>query len=108
MRALDGAGRHAEALDAYGQARNVIADELGVDPGAELRHLHADMLAQDELLAKESGEAPGSISVGTVTRQPGAAGVRSRSRGGQDPATRSRLRPSCPRTSPTSPAARTR
>jgi DNA-binding SARP family transcriptional activator len=71
MRALDGAGRHAEALDAYGQARNAIADELGVDPGAELRHLYTDMLAQDEMLAKESGEAPGSISAGTVTASPG-------------------------------------
>jgi DNA-binding SARP family transcriptional activator len=73
MRALDGAGRHAEALDAYGQARNAIAGELGVDPGAELRHLYADMLAQDELLAKEGGEAPGSISAGTVAASPSAA-----------------------------------
>jgi DNA-binding SARP family transcriptional activator/Tfp pilus assembly protein PilF len=71
MRALDGAGRHAEALDAYGQARKVIADELGVDPGAELRHLYAGMLAKDDLLAKEGGEAPGSISAGTVTASPG-------------------------------------
>jgi DNA-binding SARP family transcriptional activator/Tfp pilus assembly protein PilF len=71
MRALDAAGRHAEALDAYGQARNAIADELGVDPGAELRHLYADMLAHDDLLAKEGGEAQGSISVGTVTTSQG-------------------------------------
>ncbi|MGH3255437.1 MAG: AfsR/SARP family transcriptional regulator [Streptosporangiaceae bacterium] len=70
MRALLAAGRHAEALDAYGHARNAIAGELGVDPGAELRHLYADMLAQDEMLAKESGEAPGSISAGTVTASP--------------------------------------
>ncbi len=73
MRALDGAGRHAEALDAYGQARKAIADELGVDPGAELRHLYAGMLAKDDLLAKEGGEAPGSISAGTVTASPGPA-----------------------------------
>ena len=33
IRALDGAGRHAEALGAYEQARTVIADQLGVDPG---------------------------------------------------------------------------
>src|SRR5579859_927716 len=71
MRALDAAGRHAEALDAYGQARNAISGELGVDPGAELRHLYADMLAQDDLLAREGGEAPGSISAGTVTAGPG-------------------------------------
>ncbi len=71
MRALDAAGRHAEALDAYGQARNAIAGELGVDPGAELRHLYTDMLAQDDLLAREGGEAPGSISAATVTASPG-------------------------------------
>jgi DNA-binding SARP family transcriptional activator len=66
MQALDGAGRHAEALDAYGQARNAIADELGVDPGAELRQLYADMLASDDKLAREGGDAPGSISAVTV------------------------------------------
>jgi DNA-binding SARP family transcriptional activator len=66
MQALDGAGRHAEALDAYGQARTAIADELGVDPGAELRQLYADMLANDDKLAREGGDAPGSISAVTV------------------------------------------
>ena len=73
IRALDGAGRHAEALDAYGQARSAIADELGVDPGVELRQLYADMLAQDDVAGKDSGEAAGSISAGTVratTRPP--------------------------------------
>jgi DNA-binding SARP family transcriptional activator len=73
MRALDGAGRHAEALDAYGQARNAIADELGVDPGAELRQLYADMLAKDDLLARDGEQAPGSISAGAVTASPGQA-----------------------------------
>ena len=86
IRALDGAGRHAEALDAYGQARSAIADELGVDPGAELRQHYADMLAKDDALTKDTGDAPGSISAGTVTassrppppplpRQPGPASV---------------------------------
>jgi DNA-binding SARP family transcriptional activator len=67
IRALDGAGRHAEALDAYSQARSAIADELGVDPGAELRQLYAGMLAQDDLLAKDSADTPGVISAGMVT-----------------------------------------
>jgi len=71
MRALDGAGRHAEALDAYGQARSVIADELGVDPGAELRRLYADLLAKDDLLASDGGDAPGSILAGAVPAGPG-------------------------------------
>jgi DNA-binding SARP family transcriptional activator len=74
LRALDGAGRHAEALDAYGQARSVIADELGVDPGPELRQLYADMLAQDDRLAREGGDAPGSISAGAVKPSPASPG----------------------------------
>jgi DNA-binding SARP family transcriptional activator len=47
MRALDAAGRHAEAVEAYGQAREAIAGELGVDPGAELQRLYAKILAAD-------------------------------------------------------------
>jgi DNA-binding SARP family transcriptional activator len=78
MRALDGSGRHAEALDAYGQARNAISDELGVDPGAELRRLYADLLAQDSVGASGplTGAPGGIISAGTVaasTHPPGAA-----------------------------------
>jgi DNA-binding SARP family transcriptional activator len=66
MQALDGAGRHAEALEAYGQARSVLAEELGVDPGAELRRYYAELLAKDEALTRDAGDAPGSISAGTV------------------------------------------
>ncbi|HEX2823779.1 MAG TPA: BTAD domain-containing putative transcriptional regulator [Streptosporangiaceae bacterium] len=60
MRTLEAAGRHAEALEVYEQARRAISGELGVDPGMELRQLHAD------LLAKDSAAAAGSISGGTV------------------------------------------
>jgi DNA-binding SARP family transcriptional activator len=52
IRALDEAGRHAEALETYTQARQVIADELGVDPGAELQELYAQLLAADASSAK--------------------------------------------------------
>jgi DNA-binding SARP family transcriptional activator len=72
MRALDGAGRHAEALEVYGQARTAISAQLGVDPGAELRQLHA------ELLAKDQTDLTGTISVGAVEtrpRKPAAGGV---------------------------------
>jgi DNA-binding SARP family transcriptional activator len=48
MRALDGDGRRAEALDAYAQAREAIADQLGVDPSAELRRLHQELLNADD------------------------------------------------------------
>ena len=47
MRALDGAGRHAEALEVYARARDAISEQLGVDPGAELRQLYAGLLAKD-------------------------------------------------------------
>ena len=73
MRALDGAGRHAEALEAYGHARSVLAEELGVDPGAELRQCYAELLAKDEALTKDAGDAPGSISAATVTASSGPA-----------------------------------
>lgn len=44
MRALHAAGRGAEALDRYAIVRQRLADELGTDPGPELRTLHEAML----------------------------------------------------------------
>ena len=65
MRALDSAGRHAEALEVYGQARDAISEQLGVDPGAELRQLHAQLLAKDTAApaarrSSTAGDSPGS------------------------------------------------
>ena len=95
IRALNESGRHAEALDTYAQARHVISDELGVDPGVELRELYARLLAADAAAVPRQdkrprgrpaetpaaadeppagdeadseislGEAPGTISIGT-------------------------------------------
>jgi DNA-binding SARP family transcriptional activator len=42
---LDRCGRQAEALERYETIRSRISDELGVDPGAELRGIHSDLLA---------------------------------------------------------------
>ncbi|MCX5382788.1 BTAD domain-containing putative transcriptional regulator [Streptomyces sp. NBC_00083] len=44
IRALRAAGRPAEALAAYESVRAVLADELGTDPGPELRAIHAELL----------------------------------------------------------------
>src|SRR5579859_3412580 len=66
MQALDGSGRHAEALDAYGQARTVIADELGVDPGLELRRLYARLLSADAEEEAASAGPAGVIIAGEV------------------------------------------
>jgi DNA-binding SARP family transcriptional activator/Tfp pilus assembly protein PilF len=51
--ALDAAGRHAEALAAYGQARAVISDELGVDPGPELQRLYQALLTADAVTQRQ-------------------------------------------------------
>jgi predicted ATPase/DNA-binding SARP family transcriptional activator len=50
MLALYRAGRQAEALRAYQAARAVLNDELGVEPGSDLRRLEAAILAQDDSL----------------------------------------------------------
>ncbi|MET8643355.1 MULTISPECIES: BTAD domain-containing putative transcriptional regulator [unclassified Streptomyces] len=44
LRALRDAGRPAEALAAYEDVRQLLADRLGSDPGPELRSLHGDLL----------------------------------------------------------------
>jgi len=50
MLALYRTGRHADALAQYRQIRRQLADELGVDPGSELRRLHQRILDADSAL----------------------------------------------------------
>ncbi|HKV19500.1 MAG TPA: BTAD domain-containing putative transcriptional regulator, partial [Mycobacterium sp.] len=50
MLALYRAGRQGEALGAYQRARSLLAEQLGVDPGPELRRLEAAVVAQDAAL----------------------------------------------------------
>lgn len=50
MLALYRAGRQGEALGAYQRARSLLADELGVDPGPDLRRLETAIVAQDAAL----------------------------------------------------------
>ncbi|HEY6313851.1 MAG TPA: AfsR/SARP family transcriptional regulator [Streptosporangiaceae bacterium] len=50
MLALYRCARQAEALAAYRRAWQMLVDELGVEPGAELQELHQRMLAHDSAL----------------------------------------------------------
>ena len=47
VRALAETGQRPEALAAYDQARELVLGELGVEPGAALNRLYADLLARN-------------------------------------------------------------
>ena len=55
LKALRATGRTAEALAAYEDVRQLLADRLGSDPGPELRALHGELLRSAD---GEAGAAP--------------------------------------------------
>ena len=90
MRALDEAGRRAEAFEAYALARRTIAEELGVEPGSELQRLYAELLAADASSASASGSptsASGPRRTPAVPRRsrPGGRGASGHDQGGWRP-----------------------
>ena len=50
MLALYRSGRQAEALEVYRDARQMLVEDAGVEPGAELQRLHEAILRQDPSL----------------------------------------------------------
>ncbi|NRQ36790.1 AAA family ATPase [Nonomuraea sp. NN258] len=58
-------GRQGDSLAALRRARNMLADELGIDPGPALRKLESDILAQSpelELAAPARPARPAQVS----------------------------------------------
>ncbi|WP_189174415.1 AfsR/SARP family transcriptional regulator [Streptomyces lasiicapitis] len=62
LRALRDAGRAAEALAAYDGVRHTLANDLGADPGPELRALY------EELLGPSAGAGPGAAGTDTASK----------------------------------------
>jgi DNA-binding SARP family transcriptional activator len=59
MIALAGTGHHASALDAFGQARRRLSEELGLPPGPELAAAHLRVLRQQVRPAAIGPRPPG-------------------------------------------------
>ena len=77
MLALYRSGRQAEALAAYRHARRMLVEEIGVEPGAELRRLHDAILRQDADALGLPAAAPPPAAAGPlvpVDRAPPIAG----------------------------------
>ena len=71
MTVLNQSGRRVEALRAYDQARRRLIDDVGVEPSAELRSLHADLLSEPEPMPEAGHDADsGAASVASPDARP--------------------------------------
>jgi pimeloyl-ACP methyl ester carboxylesterase len=67
MVALYRCGRQADALATYQRARARLVDELGLEPGGELRRIEEAILVQDRSLAAPSRGPRAAAAAGTPT-----------------------------------------
>ncbi|MEV7941820.1 BTAD domain-containing putative transcriptional regulator [Kitasatospora sp. NPDC088264] len=73
MRALHGSGRAPEGLTAYRRFAERLADELGLDPGPELRALHLELLATEPVRPEAAPTAAAPVATPPVAAPPMAA-----------------------------------
>jgi DNA-binding SARP family transcriptional activator len=76
MLGLVRSGRQAEALSAYRDTRQLLVDELGIEPGRALQELHQRIIAADPAL-HDYGERPQWAAAGALrpSRPPAALAV---------------------------------
>ena len=68
MLALYRAGRQAEALQAYHDARRALVDELGIEPGPALQQLYRSILRQEHGLERAPAETCTEDRTGDVAK----------------------------------------
>jgi YVTN family beta-propeller protein len=68
MLALYRCGRQSEALDLYREGRRLLREELGIEPGAELKELERAILRQDDAIAAPVRVRPASPVSASRTR----------------------------------------
>ena len=75
MLALYRSGRQAEALQAFRETRAVFVEQLGIEPGAELQELHAQILRQEAgLVPAGNGRPAGEVEAEILRARAGGTG----------------------------------